>query len=64
MTSNLSWYVHLLVQAVVLATSVKRIVILKLGLKNILKRIKSLIFLNIYAPQQHALNHIILFLLK
>ena len=34
MTSNLSWYVHLLVQAVVLATSVKRIVILKLGLKT------------------------------
>ena len=31
---------------------------------GISKRITSLIFLNIYTPLQHALNHIILFVLK
>ena len=31
--------------------------ILKLGLRNILKRIISPIFLNIYTPPQHALTH-------
>ena len=36
----------------------------KLGLRNISKRITSLIFLNIYTPPQHALTHIILFVSK
>ena len=49
---------------VVLAILAKLVVILKLGLRNISKRTTSLIFLNIYAPPQHALTHIILFLLK
>ena len=40
------------------------VVILKLGLRNISKRITSLIFLNIYTPPQHALTCIILFLLE
>ena len=38
--------------AVVLATLVKVVVILKLGLRNIPKRITSLIFLNICTPPQ------------
>ena len=50
--------------AVVLAISAKLVVNLKLGLRNISKRIKSLIFLSIYTPRQHALTHIILFVLK
>ena len=41
--------------AAVLAILVKLVVILKLGLRNISKRITSLIFLNIYTPLQHAL---------
>ena len=40
------------------------IIILKLGLRSILKRIKSLIFLKTYTRPQHALTHIIIFLLK
>ena len=51
---------NLIVLAVVLATLTKLVVILKVGLRNILKRIASLIFLNIYTPPQHALTHIIL----
>ena len=47
--------------AVVLAILVTLVVILKLGLTWISKRITSLIFLNIYTPQQHALTHITLF---
>ena len=47
--------------AVVLAILTKIVVILKLGLRNISKRIRSLIFLNIYTPRQYALTHIILF---
>ena len=43
--------------AVVLAILAKLVVILKLGLRNISKRMTSLIFLNIYTPPQHALNH-------
>ena len=50
--------------AVVLAKLAKLVVILKLGLRNISKRITSFIFLNIYTPPQHALTHIILFVLK
>ena len=46
--------------AVVLAILAKLVVILKLGLRNISKRITSLIFLNIFTPPQHALTHIIL----
>ena len=46
--------------AVVLDALVKLVVILKLGLKSISKRIKSLIFLNVYTILQHALTHIIL----
>ena len=46
--------------AVVPATLVKLVVILKLGLRNISKRITSLIFLNICTPPQHALNRITL----
>ena len=42
----------------------KLAVILKLGLRNISKRITSLIVLNIYTPMQHALTGMILFLLK
>ena len=49
--------------AVVLAKLVK-LVILKLGLRNISERITSLIFLNIYTPPQHALACIILFFKK
>ena len=36
----------------------------QLGLRNMSKRIASLIFLNIYSPAQHALTQIILFVLK
>ena len=50
--------------AVVLATLAKPVVILKLGLRNISKRITSLIFLNIYTLPKCALTHIILFVLK
>ena len=39
------------------------VVILKLGLRNISKRITSPIFLNIYTPPQHALTRIIPFAL-
>ena len=46
--------------AVVLAILAKLVVILKLGLRNISKRITSCIFLNIYTPPQHALIRIIL----
>ena len=52
---------NLLVLAVVAATLAK-LVILKLGLRNILKRIKSVIFANIYTPPQHALTCITLLL--
>ena len=46
---------------VVLAILAKLVVILKPGLRNISKRITSLIFLNIYTtPPKHALTHIIL----
>ena len=55
---------NLLVLAVVLATLAKLVVILKLRLRSISKTITSLIFLNIYTPPQHALTHIILFVLK
>ena len=64
MICNLSYYIYLLVLAVVLAILAKLVVILKLGFRNISKRITSLIFLNIYTPPQHALTHIILFVLK
>ena len=43
--------------AVFLAILAKRVIILKLGLGSISKRITSFIFLNIYTPSQHALNH-------
>ena len=56
--------IYVLVLTLVPATLAKLVVILKLGLKNISKRITSLIFLNIYTPLQHALTHIILFVLK
>ena len=46
--------------AVVLAILAKLVIILKLGLRSISKRITNLIFLNIYTPPQHALNHIII----
>ena len=46
--------------AVVLASLAKNVAILKLGLRNISKRILSLIFLNIYTPLQHTLTRIIL----
>ena len=61
---NLSKYINLLVLAVVLAILAKLAVIVKLGLRNISKRITSLIFLKIYTPTQHALTHIIFFVLK
>ena len=61
---NLYKYIHLLVLAAVLPTLAKLVVILKLGLMNILKRIASLIFLNIYTPPQHAVTRVILFLSK
>ena len=47
---NLSWYMNLLVLAVVLDLLEKFVVILKLGLKNISKRIISLIFWSINNP--------------
>ena len=49
--------------AVVEATLVIVVNILKLGLRYILKSIISLIFLNIYTPPQHVLTHTILFVL-
>ena len=64
MICNLSKYINLLVLAAVLATLPKRVIILKLGLSSISKRITSLIFLNIYTLQQHALTQIILFFLN
>ena len=42
--------------AAVLAILVK-LVILKVDLRSISKRIRSLIFLNIYTPPQHAFTH-------
>ena len=36
---------------------------LKIGLRDISKRITSVIFLNIYTPLQHPLTHIILFII-
>ena len=54
----------MMIVAVVLAALAKLVVILKLGLRSISKRITSLIFLNIYTLRQHALTHIILFVLK
>ena len=54
----------LLVLAVVLATLGKLVVILKLGLSSVLKRVASLIFLNISTPPLHALTHIVVFVLK
>ena len=59
-----SFLVYKFVLAVVLAILAKLVVILKLGLRSISKRITSLIFLNICTPSQHALAHIILFVLK
>ena len=56
--------INLLVVAAVLAILAKLVVILKLGFRNISKRITSLIFLNIYTPPQHSLTHIIPFVLK
>ena len=56
--------INLFVVALVLAILAKPVVILKLGLRNISKRITSLIFLNIYTPPQHALTNKILFHLK
>ena len=56
MTSNLSYYIFLLVLAAVLATLAKLVVILEIVLRNISKRITSLIFLNIYTPPQHTYN--------
>ena len=47
-------------RAVVLATLAKLVVILKLGLRSISERIKSLKFINVYTIPQHALTHIIL----
>ena len=55
---------YLLVLAAVLAILPKLVVVLKLGLRRISKRITSLIFLNNYTPPQHALTHIIFFVLK
>ena len=52
------------VLAVALAVLAKLVVILKLGLRNISKRITSLILLNICTPSEHALTRIILYLLK
>ena len=46
--------------AAVLAILAKLVIILKLGLRNLSKRITSLIFLNIYIPRQRALTHITL----
>ena len=63
MIRNLSQYINLLVLAVVLAIFVKLVVILKLGLRNISKRITSDIFLNIYTPMENALIHKTLFVL-
>ena len=64
MIRNLSQHINLLVLAVALATLVKLVVILKLRLRNISKRITSLIFLNIYTAPQDALAHIIFLVLK
>ena len=61
MIITLSQYIDLLVPAVVLAILARLAVVLKLGLRNITKRIISLIFLNIYTPPHHALAHTILF---
>ena len=56
--------INLLVLAVVLATLAKPVVILKLGLRNISKRITSLIFLNIYTSPQHVLTRVVLFVIQ
>ena len=49
------------VLAVVLAILSKFVVILKLGLRNISKRISSLMFLDTYTPPQQALTRLVLF---
>ena len=56
--------IYVLVLTLVPATLAKLVVILKLGLKNISKRIENFIFSNIYTSPQYTLTHIILFLLK
>ena len=48
------------VLAVVLAILSKFVVILKLGMRNISKRISSLMFLYTYIPLQHALTRLVL----
>ena len=63
MISNLSQYINLPVLAVLLAILAKPVVI-KLGLRKIIKRITSLIVLNICTALQHSLTHLILFPLK
>ena len=57
-------YINLLVLAVFLAILVKLVIILKLGLRSISKRIRSIIFLNIYTLSRYALTHIIIFVSK
>ena len=47
--------------AVVLAILSKFVVISKLGMRNISKRMSSLIFLDTYIPLQHALTRLVLF---
>ena len=49
------------VLAVVLAILSKFVVISKLGMRNISKRMSSLIFLDTYIPLQHALTRLVLF---
>ena len=50
--------------AVALAIMAILVVILKSGLRSISKKIKSLMFLNIFTPQQHALTHTVFFVFK
>lgn len=61
---NISWYINLIVLVAVLATLAKIVVILKLGLRNVSKKITSLVFLDIYFSPQHALKCIVIFLLN
>ena len=49
------------VLAVVLAILSKFVVISKLGMRNISKRMSSLMFLDTYIPLQHALTRLVLF---
>ena len=63
MILNLSWYINFIVLAVVLATLMKLVVILKLVLRNIPKDSKYHVFKH-NTPSQHGLTCIILFLLK